>query len=136
MVREIKITKEQIKNGTHVDLAVWSAVYLKNWHIEHRGGSIAIWCSENGRAEEFVKSWNPAWNIGQAFELVEKLSDKYHWIIRTSFEKGDLCFVGLTLLGVTGWNGKPDIDVPVKNVNEISKGITIASLLAVLELGK
>lgn len=48
-------------------------------------------------------------DIAAAWELVGATSDKYHWVIKTPFELNEPFFAGLTPLGITGWNGRPDI---------------------------
>jgi len=55
-----------------------------------------------------ITDFNPAERIDHAWMVVEKMKDKYHWVIKSPFEKGDTYMAGLTPLGVTGWNGRPD----------------------------
>lgn len=45
-----------------------------------------------------------------AFKIViDKMIERgFHWIIKTPFTPDDYYFSGLTPIGVTGWNGKPD----------------------------
>jgi len=38
------------------------------------------------------------------------MAEKYHWIIKSPFRNGLKWFAGLTLLGVSGWNGRPDFN--------------------------
>ena len=39
-----------------------------------------------------------------------KMAETYHWVIRSPFRIGLKWFAGLTPLGTTGWNGKPDFN--------------------------
>jgi Phage ABA sandwich domain len=50
-------------------------------------------------------------DIAAAWEVVEKMSDRFHWRIQSPFEAGGLWFAGLTPLGATGWNGRPDYNI-------------------------
>lgn len=50
--------------------------------------------------------------VNAAFELVEKLAAEYHWEIKSPFREGSPWVAGLTPLGVTGWNGRPDYQAP------------------------
>jgi hypothetical protein len=43
-----------------------------------------------------------------AYTVIEYAMTKYHWLIKSPFTKDGHWFVGLTPLGVTGWNGIPD----------------------------
>lgn len=47
---------------------------------------------------------------GTAWRVVEKLSAKCWWKLSTPFERGLPCWAGLTPHGVTGWNGRPDVE--------------------------
>jgi hypothetical protein len=47
-------------------------------------------------------------DIAAAWEVVEKMSQKYHWRIQSPFDVGDEWYAGLTPRSVTGWNGRPD----------------------------
>lgn len=49
-------------------------------------------------------------DIAAAWQVVEKMREKYHWRIQTPFETKDYHWAGLTPKGVTGWNGRPDFD--------------------------
>lgn len=49
-------------------------------------------------------------DIAAAWQVVEKLGDKFHCRISTPFFDGRPCFAGFTRKGTTGWNGKPDFE--------------------------
>lgn len=47
-------------------------------------------------------------NEHELLKVILTYTDKYHWLIKSPFMDGDPWFAGLTLKGVTGWNGVPD----------------------------
>ena len=47
-------------------------------------------------------------NIAAAWEVVERLRNRFHARITTPFTAGEQFFCGFTPLGITGWNGRPD----------------------------
>ena len=58
----------------------------------------------------YVPGWNPCNRIEHAWMVVEKLSNEWYWTLRSPFDNTDICHAGLTPKGVTGWNGRPDIE--------------------------
>ena len=76
-----------------------------------------------------ANTFDPCHRIDHAWMVVEKMKDKYHWVIKSPFEKGDTYMAGLTPLGVTGWNGRPDF---MAQADTAPMAICLASL-AVLE---
>jgi hypothetical protein len=61
---------------------------------------------------------------------LEKMESKYHWVIKSPFEKGDTYMAGLTPLGVTGWNGRPDF---IGQADTAPAAICLACIEAVKE---
>lgn len=47
-------------------------------------------------------------SIAAAWLVVERLNDRFHARIQSPFEPGDLYFVGFTIHGTSGFNGRPD----------------------------
>ena len=47
-------------------------------------------------------------DIAAAWLLIEKLSERFHWRIDSPFDVGDPWLAGVTPLGISGWNGRPD----------------------------
>lgn len=70
-----------------------------------------------------------ATDIRTAWNVVIRLGEKYHAVLRTPFEKGSKKYsCGFTPLGCTGWNGRPDIEA-IEKTMELA--ICKAALLAV-----
>jgi len=71
-----KPTKEMIQNATDEQLAEWSALWVMGWRrkvlIEPIGEEYAS--RDYALSGTMVDDWNPAQNIAQAFELVEKFA--------------------------------------------------------------
>lgn len=47
-------------------------------------------------------------DLFSSWPIVEKLSDRFHAVIKTPFQKGAKFVCGFTPLGCSGWNGRPD----------------------------
>lgn len=75
-----------------------------HWVLEHEARSVGY-----GRPRAIFGEWQPSRDIIAAWEVVEKLMQRYHWRLSTPFEALDQHYAGLTPLGMTGWNGRPDI---------------------------
>jgi hypothetical protein len=80
---------------------------------------------EDQRKEE---SFHPSTDIAAAWEVVEKLSESFHWTIHTPFTSGLPWFAGLTKQGITGWNGRPDY---AEGAATAPRAICLAALKAV-----
>ena len=82
----------------------------------------------HGMTRVIGETWNPAERIDHAWMVVEKLTDRFHWSIRTPFIDGDKYWAGLTPKGVTGWNGVPDFNI---DANTAPMAICLAALESV-----
>ena len=51
-------------------------------------------------------------NLTAAWELVFFIEDKYWMELKSPFEKGESYHAGFTPLSTTGWNGRPDNQMP------------------------
>jgi hypothetical protein len=99
------------------------------WEIVIDWGDI----SRSGREDDFPE-WQPAispsTDIAAAWEVVEKINEKYHWKLHSPFITGSEWFIGFTPHGVTGWNGTPDFNA---SGNTAPLAICRAALLATFE---
>jgi len=71
-------------------------------------------------------------NVGDSWWVVEKMEVRgFHWRLTTPFVAGDLYYAGLTPMGVTGWNGRPD---NLASANLMPLAICRAALAAIESL--
>jgi len=49
-------------------------------------------------------------DVGEAWAVVAQLQDRFHWRLTSPFQPGEPWFAGVTPLGTSGWNGRPDIE--------------------------
>lgn len=117
-----KPNKKQVENATDAELAEWSAVYVMEWHLVAYSTGDYFHTKEESLVHEPVKHWNPAQNIGQAMELVEKFDS---WLINKHLGAKIVCVISVEHLKTVSAKDKKK-----------ERAITIASLLAVMELGK
>lgn len=84
------------------ELRKWSAEWM-GWdtHSDEFGNVWFGWVHRN--------DWQPDENIEDAWLLVEKLNEQFHMRLTTPFMPDCPYFAGFTPHGVTGWNGRPDI---------------------------
>lgn len=66
-------------------------------------------------------------DLTAAMQLAEKLTDRFHWRICSPFDQEGEWFAGLTPLGVTGWNGRPDYEA---SAYTLSVAISLAAYRA------
>lgn len=92
----------------------------------------------SGLLVDFFGKICPAFSggIAAALELLDSMASRYHWVIKSPFDEGGDYVVGLTPLGVSGWNGRPDFVAFAKNREEIPLAICRAYLLATLKIGE
>lgn len=67
-------------------------------------------------------------SIADAWVVVERMRERFHWEIKTPFMEGQSHWAGLTPLGTTGWNGVPDFKA---SADTAPLAICRAALLAV-----
>ena len=63
-----KPTRQEIEKTSDQELAEWSAVYLKK--LENSYICPSYWVNKKGNPVISKKDWNPAQNIGQAWEIL------------------------------------------------------------------
>lgn len=76
-----KPSQEEIEKASDERLNEWAAVWVMNCKKKRitrgpLGSPFGGWFKEDGTLLEYCRFWNPAQNIGQAMELVEK----FRWI--------------------------------------------------------
>lgn len=119
-----KPTKEQIEKASDEQLAEWAAVWVMGWERVER---LSAWARKPGAISPDLihfLDWNPAQNIGQAMELIEKFKDDFSWEIHIFMNKCR-CFLDGTPKG-------PFITIDDKI---ISRAITKAAIMAAMGKG-
>lgn len=64
----------------------------------------------DGSADNEDFRWRPSTDPAVMMQLLAKLGETSHVTIKTPFTAGDSHWCGISPLGVTGWNGRPDIN--------------------------
>lgn len=129
----MKPTRKQIENATDEQLAEWSRIYvLKQKFVikckieeegPHKGKECGDWFDENGN--KITYRWNPAQNIGQAFELEEKIN---------KLTLGE--YYASWLIVVISIEKKTSLILDFDIIHATPRQRTKAALLVVLELGE
>ena len=68
------------------------------------GGWKTIWDAMADPAD-----WDPLHDWNNMRDVVEKMNERYHWRLQSPFTAGNLWWAGLTPHGMTGFNGRPDV---------------------------
>ncbi len=85
-----------------------------------------IWLN-SGKRYFIEREFNYSTDIADADKLLKFAEKTHHARMTTPFNLGDKYLCGFTPLGVTGWNGKPDI---VSDGESLPQAITKAFILS------
>ena len=85
------------------------------------------WFDLDGTKMVNIDDWHPTRSWEHTGMVIERMESKYHWVIKTPFRLGEKYWAGLTPLGVTGWNGKPDYYI---EADTLTVAICLAALAA------
>lgn len=122
-----QVMGHRVVRARSVDLG-WKESTIPPWHIVANIYPEDPVLGDTARDGRVSKLPYYSGDIQTAMGVVDKLSDRFHAILRTPFMKGGKYVCGFTPLGVTGWNGRPDFQAVEKTL-EIA--ICKAALLAV-----
>lgn len=106
--------------GRELDVWLFERAFAGTTEIEEIGGRQWYWVSDRGYEDACGAVEVPEFStdLTAAMQLAEQLTDRFHWRIHSPFQQGDKWFAGLTPLGVTGWNGRPDYEAGANTLPE------------------